>query len=472
MSATADCFMCGGKTEKFRLMSQPWPQQSNRESELGIGYIVCQHFWFEEDVLRTGAICEPCWHKVDQFHRYYQRVKNHHNNVLDPMPIFIKQEEIEIETPEAFVHQESADGQVKQEPSLGGKGEVDIVEEPDGETSSKPKLRRFRITAKQKERDDFIQQHKPYHCDDCPELKFDSFSASLRHAFVAHDRSYVTCCNMQFNRRNILFQHVQSAINPEAFKCEICGKAYRLHYIYVRHKLEVHPTEDQLKFKCDRCPKRFSYEVYLKRHMSRHVALESESAKCEICARCFGSKLTLQDHIEAVHKKTHNYICEICSKSFFRLQALQHHRMTHDFRGEELKRQCPICKRWQKNPRSWKKHMGRHGAGSRKCDQCGHVAVNVASLKEHIERRHVRNQKYVCDLCGKEYSRPVTLKEHIANAHGGEPLYQCRFCDKKFFSNATMYGHRKKAHPKELEEYFRTKYDEKDETEGDDEGKV
>ncbi|KXJ74159.1 hypothetical protein RP20_CCG014247 [Aedes albopictus] len=471
------CFMCGQKSTNFHLMLD-----TKSKPELGISYIICQHFWFEEDVLQAATICEPCWQKVDQFHRYYQEVKLHHEQfLLGSNSVFIKQEEVEFEANEDFLEnstdiQEGEENQSDNDESKGDNEEesnqLSSEAGPVGKSLSKRKIaqqRRLALALERQKEDEFIKQHKSYYCDECPE-KFETFSSIRRHMVVSHNKTYIRCCNAQYRARSVLFQHVQTVLNPEAFKCEICEKTYTLHSGYLRHKMDAHPEKDQLVFSCDRCPKTYSRETLLKRHIALHETLENEKAKCNVCGRCFQTKKALKDHIDVIHEKTTNYICEICSKPFANRRLFLEHRLCHDITEDQMKRQCPICKRWQKNPKSWKKHLSRHKAeGSHKCNQCDHVSVNSFALKVHIERRHLKNLKYVCDHCGKEYSRALTLKEHIANAHTGQPLYQCEHCDRSFFSNATMYTHRKKTHPQEYQEYIKARYGNKEAEEGIDE---
>ncbi|XP_021693908.1 transcription factor grauzone [Aedes aegypti] len=453
MNSATICFMCGQNSVELHLASD--------DSRLSISNIISQHFWFEEDVLQTAFICESCWQKVDQFHRFYQEVRQHHDQLMQPDAVFIKQEEIElVDEVEGRIQEFCTEDVVLEEVGNPFEEKSEVENECKKQpvtTNSKSKPISSRET-KQREEDDFIKQHRPFLCDDCP-VKFESFAMILRHTVDIHGKPYIKCCNVRYRNRTLLFQHVQLVINPDAFKCEICGKSYMLHSTYVRHKQEVHLNEDQLVLKCDRCPKLFSKQDLLRRHIAKHETLEKEEAKCEICGKCFGTQISLRDHIQAIHEKKANYICEICSKPFTKRQVFLDHRITHDLTADQLKRQCPICKKWQKNPKIWKKHITRHKSeGAFKCDQCDHVSINLVALKCHIERQHKKMRKFVCDLCGKEYSRPVTLKEHVANAHTGQPLYQCTFCDKNFFSNASMYSHRKKVHPQELEEYNRTKY--------------
>lgn len=82
-----------------------------------VGYVIRQHFWFQvsipwllkkpklkngrefqEHELWNASICETCWERVDQFHRFYEEVKDRHEKLkLQGPPVFIKQEEVHID---------------------------------------------------------------------------------------------------------------------------------------------------------------------------------------------------------------------------------------------------------------------------------------------------------------------------------------------------------------------------------------
>ncbi|XP_062533946.1 transcription factor grauzone-like [Armigeres subalbatus] len=497
MNNNYKCFTCAQKSEKFFQIVN-----DEEESKPNIRMVMCKHFWFQEDDLQSAVICEFCWEKVDQFHQFYQEVKTLHEDLLDsrPLSVYLKQEDNGCEANSLFDNcldatleaNETSDivecepdieDDSDQKPSMGDT-DIDIDEKPlivmaEDDEDVRYEIRKLRNGSKriasekgskakpskpkkiyrkrkklspeqQKEEDDFIKQHRSYVCEHCYE-EFDDFQAIIRHTVQVHDQPYIVCCDLKYRTRAALLLHVQHLLNPQTIKCEICNRSFKSQSSVNRHKEEVHPEEHQLIFKCERCPKSFPKQKLLQRHIDQHETLEKEKAKCPTCGKCFKTKVHLRRHILAVHEKSFEFICEVCSKGFLKHSELKAHQVYHELTAEQQKKQCPICNKWMKNLRYWRKHMGRHrGEGEYKCEHCDHVSINLLSLKLHVERKHnPKCKKYVCELCNKEYSRPVTLREHIANAHTGEPLYQCQFCEKKFFSNATMYAHRKKDHPQE-----------------------
>nr|XP_019533179.2 transcription factor grauzone-like [Aedes albopictus] len=465
---SVNCFTCGQKPTKFYSIANA----ADAESKLNISLVMCQHFWFQEADLRDAIICEPCWESVDQFHQFYQDVKRLHEQRLEL--ILIKEETNGIEEPSEENCQDAEDTSFEM---------IECKPEIEANASGSPKLRKGRKAAKRgtsvenseevksvgkrvivppeqrKVEDDFIKQHKTYICEECFE-RFDDFLTIRKHKIDVHEKQYITCCNKQFRTRAFLYQHVQVVLNPELFKCDVCDRKFKSQITYDRHKENHHPDEHQSVFRCQRCPKSFAQQKILDVHMAEHETLDNEDAKCETCDKCFRSQAGLKAHIDTVHQRRINYVCEYCSKGFNRKTDFTDHRKRHELTADQMKKQCPVCNKLVKNTKYWKRHMDRHRTeGSHKCDHCGHVSNNLLSLKEHMEKRHgSKGKRYSCDQCGKEFARLVPLKEHISTAHTGEPLYQCPYCERKFFSNVTMYVHKKKDHLPEWLEDRKAKY--------------
>nr|XP_019533163.2 zinc finger protein 676-like [Aedes albopictus] len=434
-----------------------------------VGYIIRQHFWFQEHELWNASICGTCWERVDQFHRFYEEVKDRHEKLKLQGPlVFIKQEEVHIDEDleQDPVAEENVAAVSKFKPSssvsledCGGQLSNVSQNEPSMEQRRPWKHSKIRKTLTPEERqaqDEVIKQHMRYFCEEC-NLEFDSFCVTVRHQINVHDQTYITCCDRQYKTRSMLYEH---ALNPGDFRCEFCGKTFKLIHGYHRHKKQFHKDEKELLFKCHLCSESFAQESMLRRHMVEH-----DPTKCQVCGKEFSNKYGLMRHTKDFHEEHKEYVCDVCSKGFYRHAMYLEHRKTHDLTPEQLREQCPVCSKWLKNHECWEKHVKRHQTeGAFICDICDHVSVNSMSLRVHKVRQHgPKSKRHVCDLCGKEYSRPATLKEHVSNAHTGEPLYQCQYCLKKFFSSATMYAHRKKDHPKEWLKDHMTKYGSREE---------
>ncbi|XP_058444477.1 transcription factor grauzone-like [Malaya genurostris] len=465
-----------------------------------ISGILCRHFWFQEDEFQNDEIiCKVCWEKVSEFHEFYLEVEKLHHSRKDsvPLPVAVKKEEEKDDDQDKekdHLQDSLTETEIKAEPLV----EVSVDQQTNSNTDfseacsdtdyepeekEEPPRRKRKYTRRapserkvQKEKkstypylpktpeereseDKFIRQHTRYMCEEC-NVEFDQFHLFQRHCLHTHGKEgFITCCGIRHRKRSVLFQHVQHALNPDAFKCEICGKTYKNRFGYNRHKKESHAPEEERVYKCHRCPKSFIKEGALKRHLDDHDTLDNGTAKCETCGKCFSNINILKNHIKYRHVKQTEYICDVCSKGFYMRSTFLTHRKTHEVPAEELRKQCTICSKWCKNHDYWRVHVRRHkNEGELSCDVCGHVSPNLMALKGHKSRMHSGPRVFPCTLCGKEYARAITLKEHVAAAHTGDVLYRCPHCDKTFNSSANMHSHRKKMHPKEWLEQRLAKY--------------
>ncbi|XP_055614074.1 transcription factor grauzone-like [Uranotaenia lowii] len=480
-----------------------------------VAAVLGRHFWFREHDLQDDIICKVCWEKVSEFHQFYLEVeKLHQHRDPVPLPVFVKEErsvvseevidseslllsiehletkikeedelvveaveyidQTESERDDDYEIEQESDGEKAEEPVKPVKTKTEELVEPrpkrkytrrrnsaskalivKGETSSTP----AKSGEEREAEDEFIKQHARYVCEEC-NVEFEQFHVFQRHCMQTHQKEgYITCCGIRHRKRSVLYQHVQHVLNPEAFKCDICGKTYKNRFGYNRHKKESHATEEERAFKCHRCPKSFIRERALEKHLSDHETLDSGSAKCDTCGKCFSNLNILKNHIKYRHVKQMEYICDVCSKGFYMRSTFLTHRKTHELPAEELRKQCPICSKWCKNHDYWKVHVRRHkDEGELSCDVCGHISPNMMALKAHKGRMHSGPRIFPCTFCGKEYARKITLKEHVAAAHTGDVLYRCPHCDRSFHSSANMHSHRKKMHPKEWLEQRMARY--------------
>ncbi|XP_055523316.1 transcription factor grauzone-like [Wyeomyia smithii] len=264
-----DCLTCGRKPLNFyRITSSEIKEQ---QSQPDICAVLCRHFWFQDENLQDDIICKVCWEKVSEFHQFYLEVEKHHQTA----PVLVK-EEYENRTTDV---EQNYDTQL---PSITIKSELppesaydqhevsDGVEatddenpseyEPEPEVEEPRKKRKYtrRTGTERKEKvkkqssvyvpktpeereseDRFIRQHTRYVCEDC-NIEFEQFHVFQRHSLQTHEKEgFITCCGIRHRKRSVLLQHVQHALNPDAFKCELCGRTYKNRFGYNRHKKDA-----------------------------------------------------------------------------------------------------------------------------------------------------------------------------------------------------------------------------------------
>lgn len=118
---------------------------------------------------------------------------------------------------------------------------------------------------------------------------------------------------------------------------------------------------------------------------------EKNGWKCRQCGTLIkGKKSNLNRHIEFVHNKKYDYVCEVdqCRRKFQSVANLKRHIFAVH---KEQKLSCADCTRKFKS---------------------------IDSLHEHVETVHAGGREnYRCDECGGCYSRKMVLERHIKMLH-------------------------------------------------------
>ena len=121
-------------------------------------------------------------------------------------------------------------------------------------------------------------------CELC-DIKYPSFSDVYVHYDRIHKiRGYVRCCQRKFYSRGILLQHIDTHLNPDAHKCDTCGKNFCNKLTLRNHIIVVHGPEDKKTHVCDKCGKGFVKPHLLVRHVrERHPTEEDKKYICDDC---------------------------------------------------------------------------------------------------------------------------------------------------------------------------------------------
>eukprot|EP00092_Neocalanus_flemingeri_P015619 GFUD01016907.1.p1 GENE.GFUD01016907.1~~GFUD01016907.1.p1 ORF type:complete len:876 (+),score=244.14 GFUD01016907.1:57-2684(+) len=159
---------------------------------------------------------------------------------------------------------------------------------------------------------------------------------------------------------------------------------------------------------------------------------EDKSLPCFICGKSFSQKSLLSKHIKS-HKANEGHECPKCSKRFVASRDLKKHvDIVHFNKGEEYKKECPICH------------------------------ARVQQLKTHIRfihRNEGKNTEYngVCPHCDKTFSNDYKVKRHIETVHEGVKHWQCTICPKKFYEKKDLGRHIRGVHMGEKVDTWRNK---------------
>ena len=144
-------------------------------------------------------------------------------------------------------------------------------------------------------------------------------------------------------------------------------------------------------YHCEECPKRFSINSNLRRHLRVNHGLQTFPR-------------TLLKHKGKTEKKSHQ--CEQCGRNFsFRNNFLRHMRT------------CGMEKNYS-------------------CTWCGKAYLYEKSLITHLCKKNPNQDEIVksfqCDQCGKEFHHKSNFKRHTREVHGDGIDYSCEKCGKTY----------------------------------------
>lgn len=171
----------------------------------------------------------------------------------------------------------------------------------------------------------------------------------------------------------------------------------------------------------------------------------------EGCDKSFRHACEVTDHVNVVHKKEKNYICELCSKAFPYRKSLRNHMdIKHDMNKKETIL-CPKCGDIFSSKIKLQIHVSsKHKIKVQKyvCKFCDFKTHARNVITEH-ERTHTGEKPEICQWCGKGFNAKKTLKNH-ERLHTGEKPYQCKHCTSCFAQRTSLNVHMNSHHKSEI----------------------
>nr|XP_018902051.1 PREDICTED: zinc finger protein 184-like [Bemisia tabaci] len=259
-----------------------------------------------------------------------------------------------------------------------------------------------------------IDPKSPVNAPQMPRLSQESFPKYTK--LVIHG-CYI--CNKKFGTLAQLLCHMQTHAAADKC-CPVCERVFSrasiqplLHHRKVHSEAELKKwttgSDEEGKFKCERCSKFFISRVHKTFHDVYHHDL-----KIVACGYCDGEYITEETVIK--HRK-------VCSAN-----------------GESFKRSCPLCFREHQSLEAYQEHIQNH-AKDHTCDLCFSSFISKGSLQEHIQIDHA-DKPYTCDTCGKSFVSENCLQQHQESFH--RKLKQsCHLCSATFSSLKQLTAHTK-----------------------------
>ncbi|XP_037036606.1 transcription factor grauzone-like [Bradysia coprophila] len=429
-----------------------------RGQALKIAERLSQHFWFtfNDEVDESLVVCALCWEKIDQFHQFYESVREAHLHQIENPPMVEPKDKPKDDDSELLDWQwdncDDTDNTVNSDEENPPKTShqkiprMNVNEgttEPRNEKLEKPKTKPVTIDIERR-----VAEFFRMNCHLCDE-PLSSLTKVSKHFRIKHnmERGYlICCCKKKAKVRKAVIEHVEWHMNPNLFRCDNdeCSRTFNEKRALRKHMME-HQGRAEGPLDCSQCTKQFPNQDSLKRHVGRVHPQDNQKYTCDICKKDFKLKITLEAHMKYKHIGTsQQHICDICAKVLSTKQNLKEHANTHI---DVPRLPCGICGALLKNAVCLAIHMKSHTDTKQTCDICLQVKANRTALMSHKRRVHGA-AKHKCTLCDKSFTRPSAMREHIAT-HTGQDLYVCNYCPQTFKSDSNMYKHMKQVHAKQ-----------------------
>nr|XP_037271948.1 LOW QUALITY PROTEIN: transcription factor hamlet-like [Rhipicephalus microplus] len=154
--------------------------------------------------------------------------------------------------------------------------------------------------------------------------------------------------------------------------------------------LRAHPSQPGLgehvtrcparEYRCDQCPKVFSWKSNLIRHQAAHDA--SRRYVCDACRKVFTDPSNLQRHVRSQHLGARSHACTECGKTFATSSGLKQHTHIH---SSVKPFRCEVCLKAYTQFSNLCRHKRMHATCRMqiKCHRCGQGFATVTSLSKH-----------------------------------------------------------------------------------------
>ncbi|CAE1299399.1 KRAB [Acanthosepion pharaonis] len=217
-----------------------------------------------------------------------------------------------------------------------------------------------------------------------------------------------TCevCGLQLQYMAALIVHRRRHSGEKPFTCSICGRGFTTKGNKLRHE-KTHSGEKP--YECLECKKRFTEKKSLKVHMRSHTG--ERPYKCKICGRGFAQTGILQTHIY-LHTGHKGHLCDTCGKAFRQKSQLRLHQKRH---LNHRTFQCPEpdCEASFFTKGDLQRHKLKHsGARPFLCNLCPKTFTRLQYLKEHLNQ-HTGIKPYSCKLCDLSFYDMSTYYRHV-----------------------------------------------------------
>ncbi|KAH8357301.1 hypothetical protein KR200_001761, partial [Drosophila serrata] len=206
-------------------------------------------------------------------------------------------------------------------------------------------------------------------------------------------------------------------------QCPLCDLKYRFSFSHQLHFLNKHrktQRDPEASFSCYNCNRSFLTRKSLINHQKiirKACHLRYRRFKCPKCCSKFQLASTRNTHVTRIHdRKKLCLICQVptlarcCSNHTPRQcrEAIKKHReKVRELRGLSKKPQAP-------------KPM---------CHHCNQSFSNSFLLREHLNRKHLKQKNFTCEICGATFYSQGKMQIHRKAVHLMLHVTHCEICN-------------------------------------------
>ncbi|CAH2093639.1 unnamed protein product [Euphydryas editha] len=209
------------------------------------------------------------------------------------------------------------------------------------------------------------------HCEIC-QKRFDNAKKYYGHLRVhSKDNLWICdrCPNLKFATKQALMKHSLTHMPlARVWKCPQCSMAFEALWRLQQHLFAKHL--DYRPHKCDQCEKSFQKPSDLKRHKDLHNDIKRHACPC--CEKKFNHKSNLNRHM-LLHTKDKPFSCSGCQFRFTQIASLKRHQ-----------KNCGLFNVENVNQDKTRKNY---------CRICGATFQYKSALVEHCVRQHTNPSK-------------------------------------------------------------------------------
>lgn len=321
-----------------------------------------------------------------------------------------------------------------------------------------------------KQSDDFIAQWMPMvECELCSE-KCSTYSLLRQHFHDKHplEKCYIICCQQMFSRRYRIEDHIRLHKDPNAFKCELCGKDHTSRYYLISHMRNQHlQTNDGMgrtwkktritdkemdeliakwmpNLECVVCKKMCSTLKLLQLHFRQNHPQKQFQIEC--CQRKFKRRYEIEEHIR-VHIDPNAFKCELCYKQFKEGRYLHAHMRSFHSKANESKRKNAYQKKMADNEMDELVAHHNFAAQAKSCLECvlcSEACPTYSLLRQHFQNTHPQEKFYML-CCEQKLSLRYRIEDHV-RLHIDPNAFKCDLCDRQFKEGRYLLAHKRTHH--------------------------